>query len=343
VDIDAVIEDHGWALRAVLGDGPGVPPFTYSIGLFDRLPELLCIGPCAEVAGPTVNALARRLLSQPELALPGQQVELPTDRGALPEVRLGAVDARWRGLYVTQAMNHHGTDDIDILQVLVPDPDGRFPGDPDVDAYSYSFQPVLADPERPWRAPFGDKVLRYYADDGDPVDHAVLLPIIDAGEPIGREELVPAEPVDGGWQLTVQPSLADWCATDAVVAAVLPDEDFPGVDAEVVRFERVVRSSSREVLRWGTRLRSEQDTDRLWEIITAPVFYRHVSVGGSAAPHALTFATPPALVALLRRAFRPLERDGLLVPRSLFHAGEDADLAVPHPQCPHCQATKSGP
>jgi hypothetical protein len=83
VDIDAVVAKHGWALQAVLPDGPGAPPFTYTIGLFDRLPELLCVGPLADVAGPTLNALAALLQRRPDLARDGQHVDLPAGDGVL--------------------------------------------------------------------------------------------------------------------------------------------------------------------------------------------------------------------------------------------------------------------
>jgi hypothetical protein len=73
VDIDAVVAKYGWALQAVLPNGPGAPPFTYTIGLFDRLPELLCVGPLADVAGPTLNALAALLQRRPDLVRDGQR------------------------------------------------------------------------------------------------------------------------------------------------------------------------------------------------------------------------------------------------------------------------------
>jgi hypothetical protein len=338
VDIDAIIAKHGWALPAVLPDGPGRPAFTYTVGLFDPLPELLCVGPLYGVAGPTLKALVAELRRNPALARPGQRIALPAGDGVLPTVELGAVDACWHGLYVGRALDHHQRDDLEVLQVLAPDADGRFPGDPEVDPQVLAAQPVLADPERPWRIPHGLETLRLMAEGGDPVRHAVLLPIVDEGLATGREEVVPARPTPAGWELTAQPSLADWCTADDLVAAT-PVTDVPlgCEDLEVVRYAHVVRPSTRMVLRWGTCFHTDDEVAALQRILERPRFVDQVTVGFGAAPHALTFAVPPRLAEPLRIALRPLERDGRLVPRSLFHVQEPADLAIPHPDCPHCQ------
>jgi hypothetical protein len=339
MDIDAVIAEHGWALQAVLDDGPGAPSFTYTIGLADQLPELLCVGPSPGVAGTTLNALARHLQAHPDLARAGQRIELPAGEGALPMVELGAVAPCWHDLYVGQAITHHRRDDLEVLQVLAPDVDGRFPNDPRVDPRSLTAQPVLADPHLPWRLPHGHQLLELLAEHGAPVRRAVLLPIVDGGLPAGREELVPALPTAAHWQLIDQPSLADWCASGDVVAASPIDASIAGVDdVEVLRFECVVRSATRAVLRWSTNLHDDADVTRLDRVLERPRFRDDVTVGFGAAPHALTFAVPPRLTEPLRAALRPLERDGLLVPRPLFHEPVDADLAEPHPDCPHCQS-----
>jgi hypothetical protein len=335
VDIDAVIAEHGWALQAVLADGPGAPSFTYTIGLFDRLPELLCVGPSPGVAGSTLNALAQHLRAHPHLARAGQRIELPDRDPVLPVVELGAVAPRWHELYVGQPIAHHGRDDLEVLQVLAPDEAGRFPDDPAVDPRSLTAQPVLADPDRPWRLPHGLWSFELLAD----ASQAILLPIVDGGSPVGREELVPALQTGTGWRLIEQPSLADWCTVGDEVAATPIDEVIPGAeDVEVLRYERVVRRSSRMALRWSTCFHSDEDVGELLRILDRPRLRDDVTVGFGAAPHALTFAVPPRLAEPLRIALRPLERDGSLVPRGLFHQREDTDLAVPDPDCPDCRS-----
>jgi hypothetical protein len=334
VDFDAIIDEHGWALQAVLDDGPGAPSFTYTIGLFDRLPELLCVGPSPGVAGSTLNALARHLQAHPDLARPGQRIQLPASEPALSTVELGAVAPCWLDLYVRQAIAHHERDDLEVLQVLAPDEDGRFPADPSVDRRSLLSQPVLADDERPWRLPHGIQTLELLA---GRVRHAVLVPIVDGGSRLGREELVPAIPCGAGWQLIDQPSLADWCTAGDEVVAVPTDEAVPGTDdIEVLRLERVMQPSARMALRWTTCFHSDDDVEELFGILERPRFRDDATVGLGAAPHAVTFAVPPRLAEPLRIALRPLERDGLLVPRRLFHEREAADLGMPDPDCPRC-------
>jgi hypothetical protein len=343
VDIDAVIAKHGWALQAVLPDGPGVPASTYTVGLFDRLPELLCVGPPASVAGPTLDALAARLERRPELARIGQRIELHA-QDAVPTVELGAVAPCWHELYVGRALAYHQRDDLELLQVLVPDGDGRFPDDPQLDPFVPTVQPILADPERPWRVPHGLRTLGHLAAQGVAIPHAVLLPIVDAGSTIGRDELVPAAPAGDGWLLLTQPSLADWCTADDVVAVRPLGEAIPGLaelapellDLEVARFERVVHPSARVALRWGACFDDDAGLDTLGRVLERPRF-ADVRLGLGAAPHALTFAAQPRAAEPLQIALRPLERDGYLAPRRLFHAHEDGDLAVPDPRCPHGQ------
>jgi hypothetical protein len=345
VDIDTVIAEHGWALRAVLPDGPGVPPFTYTVGLFDQLPELLLVGPPAAVAGPTLNALAAQLRRRPELARVGQRIDLRDAHVAIPSVELGAVAPCWHELYVGQALDYHQRDDLELLQVLAPDGEGCFPDEPQVDPFLLTLQPILADPEHPWRMPHGLRTLEHLAVHGVAIPHAVLLPIVDSGLTTGREELVPAAPTGDGWLLLSQPSLADWCTADDVVAASPLGEAIPGLaelapdlqDLEVARFERVVHPSPRVALRWGSCFDDDAGLDALERVLERPRF-ADVCLGLGAAPHALTFAVPPRVAEPLRIALRPLERDGYLVPRRLFHEYEDGDLVVPHPDCPHCQA-----
>jgi hypothetical protein len=105
----------------------------------------------------------------------------------------------------------------------------------------------------------------------------------------------------------------------------------------VARFERVVHPSRRVALRWGACFDDDAGLDALERVLERPRF-ADVCLGLGAAPHALTFAVPPRAAEPLRIALRPLERDGYLVPRRLFHQYEDGDLVAPHPDCPHCQA-----
>ena len=120
------IEKHGQALIGVLSS----PPFIYTIGNAVRgLPELLLIGPPRlELSGQALNALN-------EL---GEKMR--RDGKPLAE---GLVDIEWsfpfkvrkagpraKDDYTNLAGQYLGREDYEVLQVMICDKEGRYPGDP---------------------------------------------------------------------------------------------------------------------------------------------------------------------------------------------------------------------
>jgi hypothetical protein len=344
LDVRGTIEKHGWAVPVVLDDGPGDPPFAYSIGLHGRgLPEVLVVGPCTTHAGALVQHVASVLAAGRATPRAGTVVDLPPK---LPwaRIRLGAVQPHWARRFVIQADAHYGQD-VAVLQIIAPDGAGRGPDHDEVDLALLERQPVLSEPDRPWLLPVGRRLLTMLEDER-PVDASfALLPILAPDGPIGREELVPAVPLsDGSWAVASQPALADWCPVGTRIEADAVTTRCPLTRGlgRVVRYRRVVRRSHWVPHRWTWYGSSEREADRLEEALTAPTRHPHPRVMGvSAMPHAVTVAVEPRHAPSLRSAMRRLERDGLVAPRSLFHRAEDPDLAPRDPRCPCC-ATKVG-
>lgn len=355
-ELATTIARHGWAVQAVFGDGPGVPAFAYTIGLHPRLPELLAVGDDAHLCAHLVQEAAAQLRAAPTLAQVDQRLPLP-DGAPWPWARLGAVAPIWARTHALVAYHHHGLDDpaaLPVLQVLVPDGDGRWPDDPAVEPTLLDVQPELADPDRPWRLPHGRLLLDGLASDGTPAPHLVLLPVFHAGEPTAREEAVPAEPLSGDvHRLLAQPSFADWCAAGSTVHAEPVAPSVPGSHgAEVTRFRQVERESPRVVLRWSADDRAVADPDLVLDtlrgccegdppLLDAPDGpAQPMVIGAAAAPWSWTVAVLPRAAGPVRLALRRLERDGLLVAREPFHEAVDLDLADPHPCCDACRAAR---
>lgn len=342
-DIEATIERHGWAIPTVLDDGPGAPSFAYSVGLLRRgRPEVLVVGPCPSHASELVQHTACALEAGRAAPHAGTVIDLPP-QSPWAQVRLGEVHPRWARRFAIHA-HAHGDEDVAVLQILVPDDAGHDSDHDEVDPSALERQPVLSEPDRPWRLPLGRQLLTSLDNEVDDAAFA-LLPILAPDGPIGREELVTVVPVDGdSWAVATQPALADWCPVGTRIEAAAVTERCPLTRelGQVVRFDRLTRESHWVPHRWTWHGSTEPDADRLWETLTAPTRQPHLRVGGvNAMPHAITIAVEPRDAPALRSAMRRLERDGLVAPRSLFHRDEDPDLAPPDPRCP-CRRTTTG-
>ena len=126
---------HGQHLMMVGGN----PPFIYTIGNhLHNLPELLVIG-CPMSMGHVVNLLCDRMRTQ----------GTPFDNGGLVDiggkVPLKIINAHpvVKDEYTIQAGQYFGTEDYAVQQILIPDLEGRYPGEAGC-AKPYRLIPVFA-------------------------------------------------------------------------------------------------------------------------------------------------------------------------------------------------------
>ena len=120
--IARLIEQYG---HAVTGVGEQ-PMFYYTTGLaVADLPELLMIGNLGETGKSVLNAVAD------DIKVNGT-AERDIDLGGRFPVRLRNITdpAYVRSRYTIQTGQHFGREDYPVMQVLIPDTEGRFPGDP---------------------------------------------------------------------------------------------------------------------------------------------------------------------------------------------------------------------
>jgi hypothetical protein len=134
----AHIERAGRTIIAVFPteEDPGVP-FAYTIGNHLKgLPELLVIGTAH--AG-FLNDLSRLMIAS---NAPFEDSQTLTMIGGRVPVKLIRASAAARAEYTIQAGEHFGHQNYSVMQVLMPDKQGRFPGEDGCDE-PYASVPVL--------------------------------------------------------------------------------------------------------------------------------------------------------------------------------------------------------
>ena len=130
----------GWALQLIdAGDGESQPAFAYTVGLHKTFgaPELIVVGLPHNVMGHILNDLGERIKSGGTLPV-GEPI-----LGILEGYPVRLREVRSPDSYrehVGYALWFNQGYDFALQQVLWPDRDGRFPGDPDADPATTALQ-----------------------------------------------------------------------------------------------------------------------------------------------------------------------------------------------------------
>jgi hypothetical protein len=149
---ERIVADNGWMIQAVFGDPHAMPPlpgWAYTIGLltgFGR-PEIIAIGLPSDVGAALLNDLGERIRNGERFS-DGQVVDelanFPVVFRRVDPSRL----AFWLGRGVQYAFEH-GITEFAALQLVWPDPKGRFPWDHRFDEQFRLMQPPLYEPAQP--------------------------------------------------------------------------------------------------------------------------------------------------------------------------------------------------
>ncbi|MCH5677311.1 DUF4262 domain-containing protein [Streptomyces gilvus] len=121
-----IIGRHGWQVVMVPADGQG-PGWAYTIGLWHshRISELAMFGLDIHVMQSILNDIGRRAVEGATVRA-GQEWH---DVASVPVV-LTAVDYRWYKAFFGTAIGFYRRPPVPFLQVLWPDREGDFPGQP---------------------------------------------------------------------------------------------------------------------------------------------------------------------------------------------------------------------
>jgi len=140
--IREVIESHGQYLQQVFADPDEGPSFAYTVGNTGRaLPELIVVGEDAEVLGPALDRLGQQQRDGKRRFGAGDVVTL---EGYKVPLRLGATCDFARSYFATLVSRYYGRSDFELLQVIWPDEEGHFPGEPGW-SHPRDVQPLLDD------------------------------------------------------------------------------------------------------------------------------------------------------------------------------------------------------
>jgi len=130
--------------RSIIGVGAGddQPPFAYTIGngvQWPPLPELLVIGFAKSMF---LNDLSRLMIARAAAFDDGELVRLVGSKVPVKVIR--ASDTA-KSDFTIGAGRYYGHERYDVMQVLIPDFDGVFPGEPGCQS-PFDRVPVLAMP-----------------------------------------------------------------------------------------------------------------------------------------------------------------------------------------------------
>lgn len=129
--VQNLIREHGRAVVGVIPEA-GNRGFSYTVGNVEKgLPELLIIGCDENWATALLNDLSQQMIERNSLF--GEQEEIywgPNEGQRHMRAFIATAPAKARFTKVVSAI--YG-DDYEVMQIVVPDPQGRFPWDESCD------------------------------------------------------------------------------------------------------------------------------------------------------------------------------------------------------------------
>src|SRR5262249_22829314 len=126
--IREIIESDGQYVQSVFADRDDRPSFAYTVGNAGRaLPEFIVLGDDAGAFGQALDDLGRQQRDGTRRFKAGDVVTLD---GYNVPLRLGATCDFARSYYATLVSRYYRLSDFELLQVIWPDRQGRFPGEP---------------------------------------------------------------------------------------------------------------------------------------------------------------------------------------------------------------------
>lgn len=117
------------------------PPFLYTIGNHEwGLPELLIVGDSDDTFAHVLNRLSQMMRDPKRGAF--RHGELVSLGGKFP-IKVVDASARAKQEFTLVVGHYYGTENYRVQQIVLCDPQGKFPGDPGC-AEPYASQQVLA-------------------------------------------------------------------------------------------------------------------------------------------------------------------------------------------------------
>ncbi len=137
------VSKHGWTAVSVF-HGHNTPAFTYSVGFTETFggPEIVILGIPVETARSLISGIAQQMKSK-ELRFPKSDT---TMSGVIQdyEVSIRHIPEEQVSEIAKYAHAYAFPDTIQLLQVVLPDPSGKLPGNPACDPAYVTLQDVTS-------------------------------------------------------------------------------------------------------------------------------------------------------------------------------------------------------
>jgi hypothetical protein len=139
----AIVEASGWCIQAVdRGQDSNSPPYAYSVGMAKKgLPELLMTGVVPPLASHTLNQICFKMMDGKIRGFDEEKISgLTPITFKLRELDVKDVE---KFLPICIRYGKHTGKPIQFMQVMFPDGNGRYPGDPDCSKKFYKVQSLV--------------------------------------------------------------------------------------------------------------------------------------------------------------------------------------------------------
>ncbi|AYQ28874.1 MULTISPECIES: DUF4262 domain-containing protein [unclassified Polaromonas] len=138
--IDSVRQDIARYGCSVISISDEEPPFAYTVGLWQtqRHPELIIFGLPQQVMANILNAVVTKMKNSATRELPRSHQDIGGSYG----IQVMAANKAHLDRYFGFALGFY-EERFPIAQIVWPDREGRFPGDPDYDKSYEDLQPIL--------------------------------------------------------------------------------------------------------------------------------------------------------------------------------------------------------
>lgn len=135
------IDNGHWAVMGIFSD-EGDPYHTFSVGLYENFdqPEIVIFGVHPQMAGRIINDIGERIARGFKLEAGRVYDDVLTGNyGAL----FMPVEKHQYDAYLGSALWYYQSDHFPVMQLVWPDPNGKFPWEDGFDPYYASAQPLI--------------------------------------------------------------------------------------------------------------------------------------------------------------------------------------------------------
>lgn len=140
-DLQLTVQEHGFAIVPVKGNGKDIPGYIYSVGLGQKFghPELVILG----LPDDLIQELVTNIIAQLNKGAMFEDGKVYP--GMFSEFAVGflTIKDEFKSTIMDATAAFYGANQFDAMQVVWPDPQGYFPWEQEFDERFAHYQPAL--------------------------------------------------------------------------------------------------------------------------------------------------------------------------------------------------------